>query len=377
MEMATAQGALGAAGGDALDEIAEEARAAVSGHGLNRWVTALVSSTVRRYNAGRHRRPIEARGEVTERRDGHAIIRRACARTAFTGAATAAIATTASVATAETAGAAGLLALPAAAVSIGVEAAARLMEHVRMSCEIAEIFGVQFDPDEPADLWSLLALTLGPEEQGKAVASPGKHLRSFAWMEGQAMGKRLGTRLLGESLLRNAVPFLDVVASSVTNWKLTRRLGDVVRRYARYRRAFDDALAEGLAPHLDLLVPGAWFLFAADGSPTPEETALLAALLRRCDTAFLAHLDEALADDVAWLERLAEIPEPSRAAFYYALEVSAAVDKRASLRERKLLRHAARALGLTVDEGHLDRMIRELDARGVLQAERGACAQAA
>ena len=80
---------------------------------------------------------------------------------------------------------------------------------------------------------------------------------------------------------------------------------------------------------------------------------------------------------MAWLERLAEIPEPSRAAFYYALEVSAAVDKRASLRERKLLRHAARALGLTVDEGHLDRMIRELDARGVLQAERGACAQAA
>ncbi|HSO00212.1 MAG TPA: hypothetical protein VLS89_18095, partial [Candidatus Nanopelagicales bacterium] len=227
-------------------------------------------------------------------------------------------------------------------------------------------------PDDPSDLWSLLALSLGPSAARRGGGTPAQQLRGLTRSEATVIGRRLGVRLLGEGLLRNAVPFIDVIASSSTNWALTRRLGDTVRRYARYRRAFDDAIAahEELSRRLDLLVPGVWFLFTADGPPSSEEAALLASLLRRCDPAFLTRLEEALADDVDWLGRLSELPESARPAFYYALEVAAAADKRISLRERRLLEHAAEALGVAADETHVDRMIWELEERGVLENER-------
>lgn len=372
MVSSTAQAAPAAATAGPLDAIASEAGAVAAGERMNTWAARLVAATVRRHNARARRRPIAAGTGVTERREAHGIIRRSCVRAAAAGAATAAVATGASVATAQTGGTAGLLAIPAAALSIGAEAALRLLEHVRMSCEIADLFELRFDPDEPADLWALLALSLGPASARRRGGTPAQQLRGLSRTEADVVGRRLGAWLLGEGLLRNAVPFLDVAASSAANWALTRRLGDTMRRYARYRRAFDDALGgdEALAGQLHLLVPGVWFLFIADGPPSSEEAALLASLLRRCDPAFLGRLDEALADEIAWIERLPEVPLPARPAFFYALEVAAAVDKQVSLRERRLLEHAARALGLDADASHVDRMTEELEERGVLELTR-------
>lgn len=371
MVSSTAQAAPATTAGP-IDAIADEVGAAASGERMNTWAARLVATTVRRHNARPRRKPIAAGTGVTERREAQGIIRRSCVRAAFAGAATAAISTGASVATAQTGGTTGLLTIPAAALSIGAEAALRLVEHVRMSCELADLFELRFDPDDPADLWGLLALSLGPASARRRSGTPAQQLRGLSRTEADVVGRRLGAWLLGEGLLRNAVPFLDVAASSAANWTLTRRLGDTMRRYARYRRAFDDALAsdEALARQLHLLVPGVWFLFIADGPPSSEEAALLASLLRRCDPAFLGRLDEALADDIAWIERVPEVPMPARPAFFYALEVAAAVDKLVSLRERRLLAHAARALGLSVDQSHVDRMIEELDERGVLERTR-------
>ena len=48
------------------------------------------------------------------------------------------------------------------------------------------------------------------------------------------------------------------------------------------------------------------------------------------------------------------------------LDVAAAVDKSATLRERRLLEHAARALGRREDFGHLERMMKDFREVGVL-----------
>jgi len=354
-----------------ISEIGERACDTAVERGVDAWLRSFVAATVRRYNAQPRRSAIAVDSGVTERVNAHAIIRRACIRAAIAGGTTGAVATFASVATAETQGLAGLVAIPAALVSMGVESVLRLREHVRMTCELGELFGVRFDPDAPADLWALFALAFGVGEHAEVEGNPGGKLVSVARIESQSVAKQLGAKLAGESVMRNVVPFLDVASSSIINWVLTRRLGDTARRYARYRRAFDEALAadEELARRLDLLVGGVFFLFTADGHLTAEETALLASLVRRCDPSFRAQLDETLADDIAWLDRLREIPKPSRAAFFYTLEVAAAVDKAASLRERKLLEHAAEALGLPHDEAHVDRMIAELESTGVLTSE--------
>ena len=44
----------------------------------------------------------------------------------------------------------------------------------------------------------------------------------------------------------------------------------------------------------------------------PEESALLASLVRRCDPALHARIGSELADDIEWLSRLHTIPEPLR-----------------------------------------------------------------
>ncbi len=168
--------------------------------------------------------------------------------------------------------------------------------------------------------------------------------------------------------MRNAVPFLSVLTSSATSWMVTRRLGDNARRYARYRRAFDDVFREapGLAAHLNLVIEGVWFIFTADGRLEPEESALLASLVRRSDPALHARMVAELADDIGWVARLPRLPEALRDPFLHVLEVAAAVDKRATLRERSLLEHAARALGRREDFGGLERMLRDFRETGVL-----------
>ncbi|AGP35893.1 hypothetical protein BE04_09320 [Sorangium cellulosum] len=102
---------------------------------------------------------------------------------------------------------------------------------------------------------------------------------------------------------------------------MTRRLGDTGRRYLRYRRALDGALCdEALRPHLDRLFDGLWFIFTADGRLKPEETALLAAVLRQLPASARAGLNERLADDIAWIEGLRGVPEGARAPLLCALE---------------------------------------------------------
>jgi len=352
-----------------LPEWSSVPHAESAAHGIDAWLRRLVATAVRHYNERPRQRAINQTKGLTEREHAHAVIRRSCVLTAATGGAIGVVATGASIAIAESGGPLGFAAVPIALAAMGVEAVMRSYEHLRMTCEIADLFDLRFDPDSPADLWALFALAFGAGVRIAEDGDPAEQILGVASIEGQSIAQELGARLVGESVARNIVPFLDIASSSITNWKLTRRLGDTVRRYARYRRAFDDVLCANprLLERLDLLVEGAYFLFAADDRLTREETALLASLLRRCDPSFYEQkLGEALSDDIAWIERLPEIPESVRPGFFHALEVAAAVDKYASVRERKLLEHAARALHIPFDEAHLEQMIAELDATGVL-----------
>jgi hypothetical protein len=331
----------------------------------------LVAEAVRRYSPAPRQPSITASSGLTERVDARAIIRQAALRSAAAGAATGALATAASVVTAQTQGLAGLAAVPITALSIGGDVVFRLFTHVKMICEVAALFDLSFDPDDPRDLWALFALAFERQEETADEGDPGRRLARWARAESRDVTERVGARLLGESVARNLVPFVSIVSSSVTSYLVTRRLGETVRRYARYRRAFDAALADAsLRAELDVLIEGVWFLFEADGRLKPEETALLAALLRAQARARrprnAARLTERLADDVAWIERLREVPAPARAPLLRALEIAAAVDKFASARERALLRHAAEALDLPFDEADLEAMIRSFEETGVL-----------
>jgi hypothetical protein len=295
----------------------------------------------------------------------------ACLKSAATGALSGAAVTVAEVASAETNGSAALLVGPLAALAVGGELVYRTALHIDLAIVIADSFGVEFDADDSNDLWQLLALVFGVHRGAAYTGDPGNALVSQLVHEGEEVGDQVAQRIVGESIARNVLPFVGIVVSAAMNWFVTRKIGDTVRRYARYRRAFADALArlsESCSEHIDLLVEGVWFLFTADGRLTPEEAVTLARMLRKLDPEVEKRVrSHFVEDEMDWAKRIESIPEAHRDGFLRALAVAAAVDKRVGIPERKILRRAADHLGREFDMAEVATMIKELDQYGVLR----------
>jgi len=335
------------------------------------WFTRLVTAYLH-YRDARHpsatAMPVSAAPEVARAQQ---VIRSACIKSAIGGVTSGIVTTGATLLTGE-APVAAVITLPVAALGIGAEMILRALIHLDMTCDLAAIFGQRFDPHQPLDFWQLYGLafkTHGHEDEDDG--DPGKGLvHRLGEAEVHDIGETIGDTLLGESVLKNIIPFLGIATASVTNWKRTRALGDTVRRYLRYRRAIGDSIevARDLCePNLDVLIEGLWFIFIADGRLAPEEATVLAGLLRRLDPP-MRHVVEGrfIQDEGAWVERLGALPAEERPALLHALEVGAAVDKKVSLPEQKLLDRAARALGLDLDMGRVEKMIQTFEEVGVL-----------
>src|SRR5215470_4999043 len=332
------------------------------------WFVRLVQA----YLQYRKRRPAAADARPESER-ATACVRAACVKSAVGGAASGAVITGATVLTAEIPSG-YLFAVPLAAAGVGVEMLARAIIHLDMVCDLAAIFGQRFDPDEATDLWHLYALVF-KTHRFESDDDPGSDLiQRIGETEASEIGESLGARILGESVIKNIVPVVGIAASSVTNYRRTRDLGDTARRFFRYRRAIGDALERARAlceEQLDLLIEGLWFLFIADGRLVPEETTILLGLLGKLDAQRRAAVEERfVVDENGWLERLGAVPPDVRDPFMNALEVAAAVDKAVSLPEQKILSQAARRLGRTLDMARVERMIKEFEDVGVLRGGR-------
>jgi hypothetical protein len=299
------------------------------------------------------------------------LIRSACVRSAVTGATAGLASTGATILTAQTEGVAGVVAIPVAALTIGAEMALRTLIHLDLICTMADVFGTTLDPSKEDDVFRLCALAFGAAEH-EDERDPGQKLvRDLAEIEKEEVAGEIGNHILGESVLRNVLPVVGIAASAVTNFRKTRRIGDTARRYFRYQRALEGALAQVLdacAAHFELLVEGMWFVFIADGRLAAEESAVLASLLQRLSPDARERLMERFVEDeYDWLQRVeASVREEQRERFYRALEVAAAVDKKVELPERRLLRSAARRLGVPFDAGRLARMVEQLEETGFI-----------
>jgi len=284
------------------------------GHRRGGWYTKLVAHYLKRNAAKVAQRSALAEGESAAVR-ARSAIRWACVKSAISGATSGVVSTGATLFTAETEGLGGLIAGPVAALAIGAEMIFRALLHVELTCELAAIHDVEFDPSDDDDLWRLYALAFGTHGHEEGSEDPGKQLVSeVTHAEGEQVGEKIGKRVLGESVMRNIVPVLGIFTSAITNYLVTRNLGHTVRRYMRYQHALDregsDATAACRA-HLDLLIEGMWFIFSADGKLTPEEAAFLAHMLRKLDPferrAVIARFVE---DDIDWTVRIkTEVPE--------------------------------------------------------------------
>ena len=199
-------------------------------------------------------------------------------KSAFSGALSGSVSTGATVVTAQTEGALAVAAVPVAVAAIGGEMLYRSILHLDLTCDLAEIFGVAYDPSHEDDLWRLYALAFGTsdhDEEAEAEGDQGKELvREVTHVESEDVGEKIGHLVLGESIMRNVVPVVGIFSSAITNVVLTRRVGHTVRRYFRYQRAFKDTFSHAIellqGEPRDLLIEGMWFIFTADGKLVPR-----------------------------------------------------------------------------------------------------------
>ncbi|MGZ3460797.1 MAG: hypothetical protein ACXU86_20100 [Archangium sp.] len=333
------------------------------------WFAKLITLYLRHYEAHAMREAARARG--AEAKTTEAIIQRACVEAALAGTATATVSTGATVYASDTAGAGLVVAVPVSLLAIGGEALVRSLIHLRMTCDLASAFDVQLHPDDPSDISRLYALVFGTERHGDTSEDSGLGMLKRMLSSGaEDLGEKLGTKVLGESLARNILPFASVLTSPLASWKRTRHLGGTMLEYVRFRRALGDCLTALMREYSDeggLLAESAWFLFIADGALAEEEAAILAHMLRRLPRdkrrQVLARLEE---DEEAWLRRLHQVPESARDLFLQTLVVLSAADAAAPPAEWNALEKAARALGRSLNRGQHDSLLRRFDEDGVV-----------
>ncbi len=325
------------------------------------WFTKLVTLYIQFH----HARPRAADDcGASERADR--LIFRAAARSALSGAAAAATTTGATVLTLQTSGFAGIAALPTAAAGIFLEMLYRAIVHVELTVDIARTYGVELDVKDQGDVMRLYALAFGLEETPGALGEARTLIDNVTRLSGSDVGDNIGSRLLGDALKRNGVPFMGIAASAIANYRLTKKLGATVHRYVRFETALKEAFVDDMisgGDHAELLLEGVWFMMTSDGKLAPEETAILVWLLKKSPRETRSRLSARFVEDEgAFLQRLRGVEDETlRDRLLRAFMVATIADGRPTLPERRLLRNAAKALGRELDLDLVHRIADDLD----------------
>jgi uncharacterized protein (DUF697 family) len=273
--------------------------------------------------------------------------------------------------------------VPAAMLSMGLEAAYTALLQVDLACDLASMYGVPFDPEDVGEIATLFAVALEVEPK-KPEKLTGPERTEAEGIEAQLLqleegevATRIGRKLLEESLVKNVVPLVGIAVSARWNYVATLRLGDKANRYIRYRRAIRRAFSQldcSAVTDPMVLVEGAWLLATSDGGPTNEELMAIAVLAESLGHAAYdggsakpplkaARMDTSNArveDEDEWLDRLAKTPPGSHAAILDTLFLIAATDRELQTGERRILRRIGKALRREVDFARIERICRHL-----------------
>ncbi len=135
----------------------------------------------------------------------------------------------------------GGLGLPAnlllGAAAVGAEALLLVKIQLQMVANLAKLYGVPLDSDDPEDAFTILAFGLGgalAEEAGKLAMRTGASavrlavrscLRTELGESLRLMFRKAGIRILEKNIVKYAVPLVSIGIGAVWNPVVTRRMG--------------------------------------------------------------------------------------------------------------------------------------------------------
>ncbi len=326
-----------------------------------RWFHHLMLAYLEHHEV-RHRALSE---EFSSREQRRRRIRRtilgASAEAALIGGTAAALTTEANVLTTESSGALAVVAVPMAGAAVVGDLLVRTLVQMRMAFDLADLRGTTFASAKPEQLVRLYSLAYRTEQQSDDPDDLGADLVDrLVRVEAESASDAIGSRLSTGGVLRNVIPFVNVVTSTTASWHVTRQMGEFIDEYLVWWNAFEPVLerVEASPDHLyDVIVEGIWHMFVADAQLGRKEAAVLSALVDRRPRKGAGLMCRFVDDETAWLERLAQARAPEqRALIMEALEVAAAVDAEVPRSERLLLERAAATLGQPFDEARVERL---------------------
>ena len=280
-------------------------------------------------------------------------------------------------------GGASPVAGPAALASFTVDLLFTTQLQFRLAYDMAVLYGVPIDVDDPEDLVDLMKVAFGvkagalaqeallkvaPEavRQGTRAVFKGALLK---FLQGLPV---IGKHLLQRNLVKFAIPFVSIPLSAGMNYLWTAAIADRARDVFRNRAALHEEARNLVASgdrHM-LLLKTVWFIAKADGKYSEGE----AMLLRSITTQLAAHgeSEEVLTEFAATvnldLASLATDIEPleqaEREQLFHAAVVAAAVDREVHKREVDALAELATICGVAFAPADVHREVERLRGGG-------------
>jgi hypothetical protein len=264
--------------------------------------------------------------------------------------------------------------VPAAALSMALEAGYTALLQIDLVCDLASIYGVAFDADDVGEVATLFGLALevdvkkparkAEEDQGEAPRGLTAKLMD---LEGGDIGTRIGRKLLEDSVVKNIVPIVGLAISARWNYVATQKVAATAKKYIRYRRALKQTLSHLRLERVSdpaVLIEGAWLLATVDGEAGHEEVmaiALIADALTEEQRKTVA-LERTLGDDEErWFEELARVPADMHNALLDVLYLVAATDKELQLSEKRFLKRVGKAIGRQVELPRVEQICSHLE----------------
>jgi hypothetical protein len=312
--------------------------------------------------------------ETRARRQITGVARRAAATGAFASVG----ASTGELLSLFTDGLAAPVGVPAAMMSMALEAGYTSLLQIDLVCDLASIYGVPFDADDVGEVATLFGLALGievrdpkkgtkKEDESRSDADAPTGLTSkLIELEDGDVATRIGRKMLEDSVVKNIVPVLGVGIAARWNYVATRKVAAAAKKYIRYRCALQHTLAKlDLSGVTDpaVLVEGAWLLATVDGEAGHEEVMAVAVIMDSLpeEKRKELELDRALGDDEEqWFEDLTRVPPAMLDPLLDVLYLVAATDKEVQASERRFLRRVGKAVNREIDFPRIERICEHL-----------------
>ncbi len=340
------------------------------------WFRRTVAAHVKKHFANvtsAHWDKVYPRLDVEER--AHAQILRVARKASAAGAFASMGASTGEILSLVTDGLAAPVGVPAAILSMGLEAAYTALLQIDLACDLASIYGVPFDGDDVGEVATLFGLALevpikvekkeeatDPRERENETGLTSKLMQ----LEDGEIAARIGKKLLEEAVMRNILPVIGVAISARWNYVATKKLGGAVKKYVRYRKALLHSCTKLRLDSVTdpaMLVEGAWLLATVDGDAGHEEVMALALIMDQLSAAQrkAIELDKTLGDDEEdWFDALEKLPHEMHDPLLDTLYMIAATDKELEASERRFLRRVGKTLKREIDFKRIDEICAHL-----------------